>query len=275
MHLTHTQEIAMHTHALRRLFRSLNLAAILATVTVGCTIEEPAGNSGGNLGSNNDGSNAGSGSNGNSGSGSDGSGRSGSDTGSDTGSGSGSGSDQGVPPMVTVAPVVSQSSSCGDGISPITLAAAQTANGCNLAAGTKSGCPAAPPAGKTMDALYSDCAIAPGQSDCTLSNTAASECPVGEAQGPFTITGGPSAGQAGYGYMFSVYRTLDAATGTITIQYDTYEVGVRADGSVAWQGPDTEGTTEVSARTCCALVAEAYYPGGTEGTKVAVDLQWF
>jgi hypothetical protein len=259
-------------HALRRLFPSLNLAAILATVIVGCTVEEPAGNSGGNVGINNGSNTGGSGGSGSSGSGSDG-GRSGSDSGS--GSDTGSGSDQGVPPMVTVPPVVSQSSSCGDGVSQITLAVAQTANGCNLAAGTKSGCPAAPPAGKKMDALYSDCAIASDQSDCTLGGTAASECPVGEVPGPFTITGGPAAGQAGYGYNFSVYRTLDTATGTITIQYDTYEVGVRADGSIAWQGPDTAGTSEVSSETCCALVAEAYYPGGGDGTKVAVDLQWF
>jgi hypothetical protein len=80
-------------------------------------------------------------------------------------------------------------------------------------------------------------------------------------------------GQAGYGYQLSLTRSVQ--NGTITVQYDVFEVGVNADGSVAWQGPHTGGSLASSSGTCCARDLLVSFPGSGEGHKVEVDLQWF
>lgn len=161
---------------------------------------------------------------------------------------------------------------CG-GVQPVTLTQPATTYGCNLAAGTTSRCPSTLPVGASMDALYTACLIQPDAADCQITAPLLVECPVGEYSGPLSVVVKPPAGQAGYGFEIDLQRT--ASGGSIVIQWQAWELGVRADGSIAWQGPHATGQTAISTTTCCDLQYLAYFPGSGLGEKIRVGLQWF
>jgi hypothetical protein len=181
------------------------------------------------------------------------------------------GGNDGVPPIASEQPSISQQSSCG-GIQAITLSQSVTANGCNLAAGARSGCPSSRPSNRTMDGAFAACLLGPNQSNCQTT-TPFVECPVGHNPGPFTITYGPPTGQAGYGFEVSIVRA--SANGSISLDYEAWEVGVRADGSIAWEGPHAFASNQVSDDGCCDIDYLTVFPGSNLGEKVHVDLQWF
>ncbi|HMG55656.1 MAG TPA: hypothetical protein VK601_19290, partial [Kofleriaceae bacterium] len=156
---------------------------------------------------------------------------------------------------------------------PIRLTTAITTNGCNIPANTTSGCPASVPSTQTLDGVYRACHIAANQSDCQATTIGYVECPVGFTAGALSVKNGPPAGQAGYGSFVKLMRSIE--NGRVTIRYDAYEVGVRADGTIAWEGPHGSGLASASAQSCSAEVFRVFFPGSDEGEKVAIDLQWF
>lgn len=91
--------------------------------------------------------------------------------------------------------------------------------------------------GCTQQCALRACEIPSGGTDCLL--PAAVSC-----ISPTTIKHAPPPGQPGYG--FHLELKYSAAGGTALLEYEVYETGIRADGSVAWSGPHSTGTSAVS-----------------------------
>lgn len=177
-----------------------------------------------------------------------------------------------APPPVTGSPGVGLSQSCG-GQGAITLTDGTTQNGCNIAPGAASSCPANVPQGDALDAFWLACFYDQGRPECALDTLGLAECPFGQLQGPVNADIRPPEGQAGYGSRASFVRSVEGTS--LKISYTAQEFGVNSDGSVAWEGPVKSGVSSVGNNACCSMVYNINYPGSGRTQRVQALLHWF